>query len=72
MRDAQYDYGQTKDRIFDEARNADTVLVIGTKGGKPHIWSNGDPAVAQELLAQVFPSAVLPEGRALAGAGSDR
>lgn len=63
-------YETNPERIFNEARNAETIIVLAVKGGEPVLWANGDERQSQELLAQFFPSAVLP--RTMAGAGSDR
>jgi hypothetical protein len=57
----QTSYGTAPERIFNEARNADRLMVIAVKGGKPHLWADGDERSSQELLTQFFPSAVLPE-----------
>lgn len=62
-------YGMPSERIYSEARNPEQVLVIGIKDGQPVMWASGDEAKAQELLAQFFPSAVLPETRELESAG---
>lgn len=54
-------YNVSSERIFNEARNADNIMVVALKDGNLHLWSNKGERGAQELLTQIFPSAVLPE-----------
>jgi hypothetical protein len=55
-------YNVPGESMFNQARNADGgTIVLCVKNGKPQMWSDRNPAQAQELLAQVFPSATLPK-----------
>lgn len=69
-KDVKAQYGQSPDRIFDDARTADNIIVLAVKNGTPQMWADGDERTSQELLAQFFPSAVLP--RTLTEAESGR
>jgi hypothetical protein len=57
--DVQAHYDVPTERIVNDARNAETLIVFGMKGGKPVLWSNTPERKAQELLTQFFPEANL-------------
>lgn len=66
-------YGVPAERIFNETRNADHIIVIAVKGGKAELLSDGEYDRAVDVLAQVFPDAELPvPSGQLAGAQSER
>jgi hypothetical protein len=67
----QAQYNVPAERIINDARGADSLIVLAVKGGKPQLWATDKPDGAQEFLSQYFPEAVLPETTGfMAGAGA--
>lgn len=69
----QAQYNVTSERILNDVRGAESIIVLAVKGGKTQLWASGTQDKAQDLLTQYFPEAVLPEPAGfMAGAGADR
>jgi hypothetical protein len=67
----QAQYNVPAERILNDVRGADSIIVLAVKGGKPQLWATDKPDTAQDFLSQYFPEAVLPESTGfMAGAGA--
>jgi hypothetical protein len=67
----QAQYNVTAERIIQDVRGADSLIVLAVKDGKPQLWATDKPDKAQDFAAQYLGSSVtLPEPAFMAGAGS--
>lgn len=69
----QAQYNVPAERIINDVRGADSLIVLAVKGGKPQLWATDKPDRAQDFLSEYFPETNLrlPEPATfMAGAGS--
>lgn len=69
----QAQYNVPAERILNDVRGADSIIVLAVKDGKAQLWATDKPDMAQDTFSQYLPSATLPESASgFVGSGADR